>query len=75
MITQNGIADYFTASFFPAPPGSPFVDITFGFGGPGIIGTFNYPDTFGEGTYVLTPAQTPEPMMRYAAAKRPRIGR
>ena len=63
MITLDGAADYFTASFFPAPQGSPVTDITFGFGGPGVIGTFNSPDdAFGAGAYVLVPVLISEPM-------------
>jgi PEP-CTERM motif len=63
VITLDGAADYFTASFFPAPQGSPVTDITFGFGGPGVIGTFNSSDdAFGTGTYVLVPISIPEPM-------------
>lgn len=55
VITRDGVVENVTASFqVYMPPNSPVRNITFGFGGPGVIGyTDNY-DQYGDGSFTIS---------------------
>jgi hypothetical protein len=55
VIFENGIPNNVTASFQGAPPSSPVNNITFGFGGPGVIGYVDLVGNFGAGSFRFTP--------------------
>jgi hypothetical protein len=60
-IFENGVIENVTASFqVILPPNSPVNNITFGFGGPGVIGYIDLNNQFGSGTFVFT-SPVPEP--------------
>ena len=55
-IFENGVIDNVTASFqVILPPNSPVNNITFGFGGPGVIGYADRNNHFGSGTFTFVP--------------------
>jgi hypothetical protein len=55
-IFRNGVLDNVTASFQGTlPPGTPVRNITFGFGGPGIIGYIDPRNRFGRGSFTFGP--------------------
>ena len=59
VIFQDGVAQDVTASFQVfLPPSSPVNNITFGFGGPGVIGYVDLDYQFGDGSFSLD-SQTP----------------
>jgi hypothetical protein len=61
-VFQDGAIFNLTASFqSPMPPGSPVSNITFGFGGPGIIGYIDDNGMFGSGAFTFVPVAAPEP--------------
>jgi hypothetical protein len=52
LIFHNGALDNITASFQgQMPAGSPVSNVTFGFGGPGVIGYINHEGQFGHGVF------------------------
>lgn len=54
VIFRDGVFQNVTASFQVfLPPGAPVKNITFGFGGPGIIGYIGLDDQFGSGSFEL----------------------
>lgn len=57
VIFRNGVLENVTASFQagPLPPNSPVNNITFGFGGPGVIGYADLQNNFGRGNFVFVP--------------------
>jgi hypothetical protein len=56
----NGIPENVTASFQGIlPPNSPVNNITFGFGGPGVIGYIDLNNQFGSGSFTIN--AVPEP--------------
>jgi hypothetical protein len=60
-IFENGVIENVTASFqVILPPNSPVNNITFGFGGPGVIGYIDLNNQFGSGTFAFT-SPVPEP--------------
>lgn len=60
VVFRNGILNNVTASFQGVlPPGSPVNDISFGFGGPGVIGYVDRAGAFGDGSFRFSAA--PEP--------------
>jgi hypothetical protein len=60
-IFENGVIENVTASFqVVLPPNSPVNNITFGFGGPGVIGYIDLNDQFGSGTFTFA-SSVPEP--------------
>jgi hypothetical protein len=61
VIFLNGTLENLTASFQgpPLPPHSPVENITFGFGGPGVIGYIDLNGQFGDGTFTFN--AVPEP--------------
>ena len=60
-IFENGVIENVTASFqVILPPNSPVNNITFGFGGPGVIGYIDLNNQFGSGTFVFA-SPVPEP--------------
>jgi hypothetical protein len=60
VIFHNGIEENVTASFqVILPPHSPVENITFGFGGPGVIGYIDLNNQFGLGTFAFV--TVPEP--------------
>ena len=60
VILIDGVLDNITASFQGVlPPGAPVRNITFGFGGPGVIGYIDLAGNYGGGTFTLNPV--PEP--------------
>lgn len=60
VIFVNGVLDNVTASFQGVlPPNAPVENITFGFGGPGVIGYIDLARNFGTGSFSFTPV--PEP--------------
>lgn len=62
VIFHDGILENVTASFQVfLPPHSPVTNITFGFGGPGIIGYIDLNHQFGTGTFTFASATVPEP--------------
>ena len=63
VIFRNGRLDNVTASFqVRLPPHSPVENITFGFGGPGIIGYIDLAGQFGLGSFTFAPIAVPELM-------------
>ena len=59
VIFQDGVVQDVTASFQVfLPPGSPVSNITFGFGGPGVIGYSDLNYQYGDGSFSLD-SQTP----------------
>jgi hypothetical protein len=59
-IFRNGVLDNVTASFQDdLPPGAPVANITFGFGGPGVIGYIDLARNSATGSFAF--AQIPEP--------------
>lgn len=53
-IFHDGVLDNVTASFqVRLPPGSPVNNITFGFGGPGIIAYIDLDDQYGTGSFTI----------------------
>jgi len=64
-IFHNGIIENVTASFqVHLPPQSPVENITFGFGGPGVIGYIDLNGQFGQGSFTFVP----EPLSVYSLA-------
>jgi len=60
-IFDNGVIENVTASFQGnLPPNSPVNNITFGFGGPGVIGYIDLNNQFGSGTFTFA-SPVPEP--------------
>jgi hypothetical protein len=60
-IFENGVIENVTASFqVILPPNSPVETITFGFGGPGVIGYIDLAHEFGSGTFSFA-STVPEP--------------
>jgi hypothetical protein len=60
-IFENGVIENVTASFqVTLPPNSPVNNITFGFGGPGVIGYLDLNNQSGSGTFTF-PSAVPEP--------------
>ena len=60
VILLNGIPENVTASFqVILPPHSPVNNITFGFGGPGVIGYLDLNNQFGSGSFTIN--AVPEP--------------
>src|SRR5579859_7626931 len=60
-IFEDGVIDNVTASFqVILPPHSPVNNITFGFGGPGVIGYIDLDHQFGSGTFTFA-SSVPEP--------------
>jgi hypothetical protein len=56
-IFQNGVLENVTASFqVRLPPNSPVNNITFGFGGPGVIGYLDLDNHFGLGSFTIQSA-------------------
>ena len=57
VILHNGVSENVTASFQgpPLPPNSPVENITFGFGGPGVIGYIDLQGQFGNGSFTFVP--------------------
>jgi hypothetical protein len=61
-IFEDGVLNDVTASFQVfLPPQSPVENITFGFGGPGVIGYIDLNHQFGSGSFTSAPAPAPEP--------------
>jgi hypothetical protein len=57
VIFENGVFENVTASFqVILPPNSPVNNITFGFGGPGVIGYINLENQFGTGSFTIQSA-------------------
>jgi hypothetical protein len=55
-IFRDGVLGNVTASFQgPMPPDSPVNNITFGFGGPGVIGYIDRSGNFGQGIFAPVP--------------------
>jgi hypothetical protein len=55
VIFRDGVLDNVTASFqVRLPPGSPVNNITFGFGGSGVIGYIDLDNQFGSGSFVFS---------------------
>ena len=64
---RNGVLNNVTASFqVHLPPQSPVENITFGFGGPGVIGYIDLNGQFGRGSFTFVPTAAPEPMSAYS---------
>ena len=60
VILLNGVIENVTASFqVILPPNSPVNNITFGFGGPGVIGYIDLNNQFGSGSFTIN--AVPEP--------------
>lgn len=57
VILHNGVLENVTASFQgpPLPPNPPVENITFGFGGPGVIGYQDLNGQFGNGSFTFVP--------------------
>jgi hypothetical protein len=54
LIFRNGVLDNITASFQgQMPAGSPVNNVTFGFGGPGVIGYIDHQGQFGHGVFQI----------------------
>jgi hypothetical protein len=60
-ILHNGVLQDVTASFQgpPLPPNSPVENITFGFGGNGVIGYADLNGQFGNGSFTFVPEHSP----------------
>jgi hypothetical protein len=55
VILQDGVVVNVTASFqVRMPPNSPVSNITFGFGGPGVIGYIDLDQQFGSGSFAIS---------------------
>jgi hypothetical protein len=55
VIIQDGVVVNVTASFqVRMPPNSPVSNITFGFGGPGVIGYIDLDQQFGSGSFAIS---------------------
>jgi hypothetical protein len=67
-IFRAGSLENVTASFQgpPLPPDSPVENITFGFGGPGVIAYIDLNGQFGNGSFIFVSTAVPEPMSAYS---------
>jgi hypothetical protein len=66
-IFRNGVLNNVIASFqVHLPPQSPVENITFGFGGPGIIGYTNLNGQFGLGSFTFVSTGVPELISAYS---------
>jgi hypothetical protein len=64
VVFDNGVIENLEASYQGVmPPGSPVENVTFGFGGPGVIGYIDLNQQYGEGAFTFGPTEyaTPEP--------------
>ena len=62
VVFHNGVIENVTASFQgEMPAGSPVRNITFGFGGPGVIGYVDDQGAFGHGTFMILARFRPPP--------------
>jgi hypothetical protein len=62
VVFHNGVLDNVTASFQgEMPEGSPVRNLTFGFGGPGVIGYVDDQGAFGQGTFTILTKFRPTP--------------
>jgi len=70
VIFRNGVLDNVTASFQgpSLPPQSPVENITFGFGGPGVIGYIDLNGQFAQGSFTFVSTGMPEPISAYSLA-------
>lgn len=68
-IFEDGVINNVTASFQGImPPDSPVHNITFGFGGPGVIGYIDLANQFGSGTFTFnSPVPEPDSLLLLAA--------
>ena len=73
VIFEDGVVADVTASFQVfLPPGSPVHNITFGFGGPGVIGYSDLNDQYGDGSFALD-SQSPGCGAAPASPRRPLV--
>ena len=71
-VFHDGVINNVTASFqVILPPNSPVSNITFGFGGPGVIGYADLKNQFGDGSFtiVLAQAQIPDSVIPFLDLK------
>jgi hypothetical protein len=68
VIFRNGLLDNVTASFQgpSLPPQSPVENITFGFGGPGVIGYIDLNGQFAVGSFTFVSTAVSEPISAYS---------